>query len=253
MTDTNKLQPWIETFTGQHFEFLNPKYDQIDIRDIAHSLAFTCRYTGHSSKFYSVAEHSIFVSYLADNPLAGLLHDASEAYITDIASPIKPHLLNYKELEDHIMSCIAYKFGFPYPLPEDIKDCDATQLKTEAKHLLKSRGLPWAHLYPTRRAHGIKPVCMAPEEAEKAFLERFEEVRNDYNTDVGVYYQVNNNGRPNRISGGGLLVENVSVYERSLRSDSIAGQDNHCGEDCQSERVGYIGLDPSLAKTRGSI
>ncbi len=180
------LEPFIETFTGKQFYFLDPKEDQIDIRDIAHSLAFTCRYTGHSSRFYSVAEHSVLVSYLAASPLAGLLHDASEAYITDIASPIKPYLSNYKELEDMLMGKIAAKFGFDYPLDPDIKDCDATQLKTEAKYLLRSRGQPWAHLYPTRRPHGIKPMCLAPEGAEALFLERFKEVRNDslYSNDV---------------------------------------------------------------------
>ena len=173
-----ELSPWIETFTGKEFYFLDPTPDSIDIRDIAHSLAFTCRYTGHSKRFYSVAEHSILVSYLANDPLAGLLHDASEAYITDIASPIKPYLSNYKELEDMLMGRIASKFGFDYPFDPDIKDCYATQLKTEAKYLLKSGGITWAHLYPTKRQHGIKPMCLSPEEAEKAFLERYEEVRN---------------------------------------------------------------------------
>ena len=106
-----ELSPWIETFTGKEFYFLDPTPDSIDIRDIAHSLAFTCRYTGHSRRFYSVAEHSVLVSYLAVDPLAGLLHDASEAYITDIASPIKPHLANYKELEDKIMDKIKNKLN----------------------------------------------------------------------------------------------------------------------------------------------
>lgn len=172
------LPPWIETFTGKQFYFLDPKADQIDIKDIAHSLAYTCRYTGHSRKFYSVAEHSVFVSYLALDPLAGLLHDASEAYITDIASPIKPYLENYKTLEDVLMLAIARRFGFDYPLAADIKDCDATQLKTEAKHLMRSEGKPWASLYPTARPHGITPMCWSPEEAEKRFLERYEEVKN---------------------------------------------------------------------------
>ena len=117
---STKMEPWIETFTGKQFYFLDPTRDSIDIRDIAHSLAYTCRYTGHCKRFYSVAEHSILVSYLADDPLAGLLHDASEAYITDIASPIKPHLTNYKELEDMLMGHIADRFNFTYPLNAEI-------------------------------------------------------------------------------------------------------------------------------------
>jgi hypothetical protein len=173
-------EPWIETYTGKQFHFLSPAFDEFDIRDIAHSLAFTCRFTGHSNRFYSVAEHSIFVSYLAADPLAGLLHDASEAYITDIASPLKPHLHNYKKLEDELMHCIAHRYDFSYPLDPDIKDCDNTQLKTEAKYLLKSKGIPWVDKYPTRRQHGIRPQCMGPEQAEKAFLDRYEEVRHEF-------------------------------------------------------------------------
>ena len=231
---SSKLAPWIETFSGVQFYFLDPKEDQINIRDIAHSLAFTCRYTGQSNRFYSVAEHSIFVSYLASDPLAGLLHDASEAYITDIASPIKPHLSNYKELEDMLMGRIAAKFGFTYPLDPDIKDCDATQLKTEAKYLLKSRGNPWAHLYPTRRAHGIKPQCMAPEEAEQAFLERFNEVKNEsISTDWSDWPYNKADNRSFCLSSGSELLgmEELRAYERSLRSKDSSRQGNNCAED----------------------
>ena len=246
----HKLEAWIETFTGLHFEFLDPKDEQIHIRDIAHSLAFTCRYTGHSSRFYSVAEHSLFVSYLAADPLAGLLHDASEAYITDIASPIKPHLANYKELEDMIMGRIANKFGFKYPLDGDIKDCDATQLKTEAKYLLKSGGNPWAHLYPTRRAHGIKPICMAPEEAEKAFLERFYEVENVSDSGNWPYNQDRNIRRYDPHNQFLFSVQGVATHSGLLPDSGVEKQLNHCGEDCESERIGYIGLEPSLVAAR---
>lgn len=237
MTAT-QLEPWIETFTGKKFHFLNPTDDQIDIRDIAHSLAFTCRYTGHSRRFYSVAEHSILVSYLASDPLAGLLHDASEAYITDIASPIKPHINNYKELEDMIMERIAKKFGFAYPLDPDIKDCDSTQLKTEAKYLLKSGGIPWAHLYPTKRPHGITPNCWSPEEAEQKFLQRFEEVRKPYVTDDGStgfisWIENTPSGRIYRHIGWPDGIQNLDLDLRSLRTEDSSGQVHHCGQDAR--------------------
>ena len=228
------LEPFIETFTGKEFHFLDPTHEQIDIRDIAHSLAYTCRYTGHSRKFYSVAEHSILVSYLATDPLAGLLHDASEAYITDIASPIKPHLSNYKELEDMIMGRIASKFGFDYPLDPDIKDCDSTQLKTEAKHLLRSGGYPWAHLYPTRRPHGITPNCWSPEEAEAKFLERFKEVYN-VTHDGFTGTELGNEGHaaywlnPWRVYRDG--VQSTQLDGGQVREEDRSGQSNHCGQD----------------------
>lgn len=241
MQNAPTLEPWIETYTGKRFYFLDPQDNQIDIRDIAHSLAFTCRYTGHSSKFYSVAEHSILVSYLALDPLGALLHDASEAYITDIASPIKPHLGNYKEMEDKIMQRIAAKFGFQYPLDPDIKDCDSTQLKTEAKHLLRSGGHPWAHMYPTKRPHGITPNCWSPEVAEKKFLERFEEVRNSYVSDVnsptraGAWDEIDNwlgrRGRSLFLDG----VQSPQLDGGQLREKDSSRQDNHCGEDAKGQ------------------
>src|SRR5271156_4912831 len=80
---------WIQTFTGKKFYPFNPKPQDIDIRDIAHALSNICRFTGHTKRFYSVAEHSRNVAKLvpAHMKLQALLHDASEAYLCDIARP----------------------------------------------------------------------------------------------------------------------------------------------------------------------
>lgn len=173
MTDIT-LSPWIETHSGRKFEFLSPTPDMVDIDDIAHSLSRQCRFSGHTSKFYSVAEHSINVSLLSTNKLEGLLHDASEAYLLDIPSPIKQYLTNYKEIEHKVMCAIADKFGFWYPLPPDIKDADHAQLKTEAKHLLPSQGKDWADQYQTKIQVGITPKCLVPDLAKEMFLGMFE-------------------------------------------------------------------------------
>ena len=58
---------YIRTYLGEKFWPLNPKAEEIDIRDIAHALALTCRFTGHCYCFYSVADHSLRVSKLAEN------------------------------------------------------------------------------------------------------------------------------------------------------------------------------------------
>lgn len=173
-----KLEPFIETFTGKKFYFLNPDPTDVDIEDIAHALSNNCRYTGHTADFYSVAEHSVIVSLLVEpaNALAGLLHDSSEAYLTDVASPIKPYLANYRDMEDTIMKVIAAKYKFDWPLAEDIKDADAVQLKTEAKYLMRSKGKGWADLYPTKREFGKVPNCLPPHIAEAMFLERYHEL-----------------------------------------------------------------------------
>src|SRR6266496_3875421 len=79
--------------SGKWFNVFNPKPEDVDIRDIAHALSNQCRFTGHTKEFYSVAQHSVLVStFCAPEDAAwGLLHDASEAYLSDIASPVKKH------------------------------------------------------------------------------------------------------------------------------------------------------------------
>lgn len=243
-----KLEPWIETFTGKKFFFLDPKPNQFDIRDIAHALAYTCRYTGHSKRFYSVAEHSVLVSYLAADPLTGLLHDGSEAYITDIASPIKPYISNYKDLEDMIMGRMSAVFGFQYPLPPDIKDCDATQLKTEAKYLLHSKGIPWAHLYPTRREHGVAPMCLSPEQAEKLFLDRYDEVKNVSLSFTNWPYEDSYRsccpGSLHSVCGD----EGPQLDGRQVREEDCCGQGDCSREDKGSGRVGLQDVAEALSK-----
>ncbi len=86
----------IVTYTGKVFDLLNPTPDKVCIEDIAHSLAYQCRYTGHTREFYSVAQHCVLMAENPDlpgDPMAKLMHDAAEAYIGDIARPWK-HLLS---------------------------------------------------------------------------------------------------------------------------------------------------------------
>ena len=179
-----KPKPFIETYTGKKFYFTDPEPDMIDIRDIAHSLSLQCWFMGHVETFYSVAEHSVAVSCIVDteNALAALLHDAAEAYLSDIPRPIKKLLPLYQELEDSILNAIFYKFGLGQDIDynssyyQDIKDADNTQLKTEAKYLLSSQGKDWIGDYPTKGRKGKVPNCLAPIHAEALFLRSFEEI-----------------------------------------------------------------------------
>ncbi len=92
----------ITTYTGGTFDYSKFGPDDIDIRDIAHALSHLCRFTGHTNIFYSVAQHCLLVSEkIPGGPevkLAALLHDAAEAYVNDLSSPLKKWLvLNYIE------------------------------------------------------------------------------------------------------------------------------------------------------------
>jgi hypothetical protein len=170
------IQPYIETYTGRKFFFLDPSPEMFHIEDIAHALSLNCRFTGHINEFYSVAEHSLAVSYLTDDPLEGLLHDLSEAYLTDIARPIKQYMPEYYNLENRIMRVASEKFGFSYPISANTKDADNAQLKTEALALLSTKGKDWVDDFPTKIKAGVAPECLSPKLAEAAFLERYYEL-----------------------------------------------------------------------------
>jgi hypothetical protein len=88
----------LETWTGRKVDLLDPDWREIEYWDVAHGLANTCRYGGHVERFYSVAEHSLLVAdllvHMGHEPdsqmvLAGLLHDAAEAYLGDVIAPLK--------------------------------------------------------------------------------------------------------------------------------------------------------------------
>src|SRR5690606_28894528 len=106
----------IRTHSGNYIDVLNPNPDLIDINDIAHSLSMQCRFGGHTKVFYSVAQHSVECAKRVspEFQLAALLHDASEAFLLDIPSPIKHRLTNYKEIENTLMQVIAKKFSFQW-------------------------------------------------------------------------------------------------------------------------------------------
>ncbi len=173
-------EAWLETYSGKRFHFLGPQQDEIDIEDIAHALANECRFGGHTSSFYSVAEHSILVATLCPDNLAlgALLHDASEAYIRDIPSPVKHHLTNYKEIENIVQGAIERKFGVVGASKNPIiKEADTMALKAEARNLLKGGGEAWIHQenYKTRAGwESITPHCLDPKEAKQMFMKIFE-------------------------------------------------------------------------------
>ncbi len=114
MNDLYNTEGKIRVHSGIMIDPLNPKCQEISIEDIAHGLSMICRFAGHTKYFYSVAEHSIITSYRVENKhkLAALLHDASEAYLLDIPSPLKKKLRRYKNAEYKLMRIIAEKFKF---------------------------------------------------------------------------------------------------------------------------------------------
>lgn len=174
----NDEECWIQTYTGRRFYPLAPEKSEFCIEDIAHALSNLCRFTGHCDRFYSVAQHSVIVSYLVPKKLAlaGLLHDSSEAYVTDIARPLK-HLVEfepYRQMESKVIDLIFKHFRIVYdPNHEEIKKIDALLLRREAKCL----GLlaeDWGHYSLPDLDKDIDPVL--PKEAKEMFKNRFFEL-----------------------------------------------------------------------------
>jgi len=102
----------LQTFTGKVLRPLDPWPGDFCIEDIAWSLAHQCRYNGHTKLFYSVATHCMLVAFFLPPSLKleGLLHDASEAYLTDLPSPLKQQMPEYRKIEARVEDAIETQY-----------------------------------------------------------------------------------------------------------------------------------------------
>jgi 5'-deoxynucleotidase YfbR-like HD superfamily hydrolase len=171
------MLPTILTAGGRYFPLLAPTPADIHIEDIAHALSNLCRFTGHVREFYSVAQHSVMVSQIVppEDALAALLHDASEAYITDISKPLKPHLHGYAEIETRIMEAVLAAFGLPTCLPASVKRADLILLATEKRDLMPAHGDDWDLIRDIPRLQE-EIVPLPPRAARARFLDRFHQL-----------------------------------------------------------------------------
>lgn len=120
--------------SGALFDVLQPNPGDIRLDDIAHALSNICRFNGHTKEFYSVAQHSLLVSDLVDyeHKLQALMHDAAEAYVGDVVTPVKFLLGDkYRELITGVEKSIAQAFGYPAELSEEVKAADLRALYLE--------------------------------------------------------------------------------------------------------------------------
>ena len=176
------MKPNILTSGGTYFHFLEPERSAIDIETIAHALAHICRFTGHTSTFYSVAQHSVLVSHLVPPAFAleGLLHDASEAYLGDVAAPLKMLLPDYKAIEARVEAVVFCRFGLPPKLSPEVKSADRLALAIEQRALMPLHDDVWeCESHPEFLPVGNQHLTMmpaAPEVARKLFMARFFEL-----------------------------------------------------------------------------
>ena len=169
MTNTS-----MQTYTGKIIDLALFTEDDVRLPDISHALAIINRFTGHSRVPYSVAQHSVMVSKLVDKEHAmwGLLHDASEAYLGDVATPLKNMLPEYRALEDRVQRAIARRFMLVWPMPKEVKQADVRALLAEKRELLTVDHDWGIDIEPM--AGPILPYCW--QQAKQLFENRYEEI-----------------------------------------------------------------------------
>lgn len=175
---TEQTKSSITTVSGRFFDLLAPEEYEYDIDEIAVALSNLCRYTGHVNRFYSVAEHSVLVSRLVpDNlSLCGLLHDASEAFVGDVSSPLKKLLPEYKAIEDRIQTAIASHFNLEYPFPEAIHEADKKMYWQERQEVADNGVKDTLWHQDRRAARKVEARGMAPNMAYRMFMRRYNDI-----------------------------------------------------------------------------
>lgn len=167
----------IQTVSGRYVDVLRPRPEDIELTDIAHHLSQLCRFGGACRRFYSVAEHSLRVADILPPALrlAGLLHDASEAYVADLVSPLKRALPSYRYVEDLVHAAVRERFGLVLSEEEKqaITRADIVLLATERRDLMPQDKTEWPVLA------GVAPLPerispMTPEAARAGFLAAFD-------------------------------------------------------------------------------
>lgn len=170
--------PFIGTYLRSRFYPFDPRPEEVYLEDIAQSLSMICRFNGHIDRFYSVAEHSVYMSRLATNDLDKkwcLLHDATEAYVGDMIRPLKKQMKQFEDVEELVFKVIAEKFGLPPELSAEVHRLDNVLCSTEKRDLIPY-GEPWAFMPDPSPALIIRQKNVYPEEAKEMFLDRFNEL-----------------------------------------------------------------------------
>lgn len=173
MLDTRTPDDWIVTAAGHELDLRQPAPGMLDATTLAHSLAQLNRFTGHASRPYSVAEHSLLVVEILQRELGvtpatlagtqtlllGLMHDAHEALCGDLHTPGKRQVgPAWRQFEGRMEHAVRRAYALRVVAAvegERVKRADLIALATERRDLLPATPTPWACL------EGHPPVTWA--------------------------------------------------------------------------------------------
>jgi uncharacterized protein len=179
---------WMQTRDGHAIDLLEPDLSEVTIEELAHALSRINRFCGHTRTIsgYSVACHSVAVSMHLPPAYAlwGLMHDAHEAFLGDITSPVKMALRAlgggeaFDKLESKLVVAVRRRWELHGPMPREVKVADLEALATERRDLLGEEARPW-----NLRVDGdpVRPWAevmtpMSTQDGKRAFLRRYEEL-----------------------------------------------------------------------------
>lgn len=177
-----EIGPFIQTVSGRRVDPFSLAVEDIEVGDIAQALANQCRFGGHCRRFYSVAQHSCLVSDLvrerggdAAAALWALLHDAPEAYLSDLPHPLK-HFSElgrlYREAEERLQRAITERFELPSDPPPALREADRALLAAERRALMVE-SWDWPELEGVAAAE-VEIAPWTPERSAREFLTRYE-------------------------------------------------------------------------------
>ena len=172
---------YITTYTEKKIDPLQPDVELFDVRDYAHALSLTCRGNGHVKRFLSVGQHCVWCAkeasargYSQRVVLACLLHDASEAYMSDVPRPLKEILPEYVQAEEKLIDLIYTKF-LSSPLTEEeqayVKLVDDDLLYYDLRELLGFQDLGEEPKLQIELDYTVRPF----EDVEQEYLDLYEQ------------------------------------------------------------------------------
>jgi uncharacterized protein len=195
---------WMLTVTGAQVDLRLMEKKSLSLLDIAHALAKLDRFTGHCTRPYSVAEHSLLVAEIMERELqihdpaallAGLMHDAHEAYIGDLSTPLKQLLGAPWALEEaRIQQAVLARFGLVsayYRHERDIKRADLIALATERRDLMPPGGPAWPAIENVapiehRWQRLNAPTAMHWKDWREEFVQRFGDLYEQHNEELDI-------------------------------------------------------------------
>lgn len=238
------------TASGRRYEFANPGAN-VHLPDIAHHLARQARFCGATKRPYSVAEHSVLVSEIAEVELglppivclAALLHDAHEAYFSDVPTPIKDLVPGLRDEEDRIQAGVLQAlnvFESYTRYYNAIKRCDLIALATERRDLMVEDGSHWPCLT------GIEPYAHARldqregmdwDDWRQDFIDRFDYIRYRIGLYVDTSYVQHPDGAPPPASAA------VRLCRRLLDPEDLGFTVNREVRNAAREALGFSSLE----------